>query len=158
MLNRLPVGNGGTRIRLSAKAIEAWGVSSVSGSFQCIGVFREDGELICAPAAAKTDADEHPFESVLHLDKLERPPALPATPINKLPTGFDLVAAARIIHFDAKWTGKQLDLPMGKDVFDRLGCSKSDPFVYFDVWGGTIILLSEARYEALRAKPILERG
>lgn len=157
MFSKYQVLNGGTRLRLSAKAIEAWGVQSQSGNFQCIGVFWEEGELICTPESVRTEDDEHPFESVMHLSKLVRPPAATAIPIHELPSAFDLVASDRIIQFNARWTKeqKQLDLSLGKEAFERLGYSNSQPTVYVAVWGATIILLSDVRYEALRAKPIL---
>jgi hypothetical protein len=137
------------RIRISTGVISTLGWDSFQESFECFGWFRTREELLCAPTSLQTEDGEHPFaqaiERVEALSAAARAPSLAAIPEAK-----HLVAADRLIKFDASWTNtarSQLDLKIGVDISARLGwLTDSSPPILIGTYGAILIAMSESRY------------
>lgn len=149
---------GGTRIRLSARLIEAWGIGGYPDNFPCYGYFRAWGELLCAPCDLKLPDATHPYAEVIEHLQVQPLPPEPTLDLRSIPSARELVTADRIIRFDAKWTSarKQLDLYLGVDVTSRLGwVGDHKTLVYMASGGGSLIILSAAQYESHFAASLL---
>src|SRR5579862_2075314 len=137
----------GTRIRLSADLLgrlDWWGFATDP---PCWGVFRQPGELLCAPKGLTDEHGSHPFEAVLHLASAA--PVGSASAWAQIPSGRVITAPDRVIEFSAAWTSdqKQLSLKIGRDTGRQLGWSEdANPPIYANNWGQILLLMSQQRY------------
>ena len=128
-------------------------------SFSCYGVFRTDGELLCAPKLLATADGSHPFQSALALrDSVVQ--LVGVTSLASFPPTSDLVIDLRVFEFEAKWTTEkrtQLDLQLGIRRTSLLGWSRhgSEP-LYAIAQGGVLALISADRVRAIQRQGFVD--
>jgi len=148
----ITVSETGSRVRLSTSLLEMLGWTTLENGFECLGIFRRDGEMICAPEGLKTQDGVHPFQSVL--DIIEAPQASTTFRLREVPRAATITAGARVIKFETSWVSpqkKQLNLKLGVTVMSRLGWSASSPcVVYTAPWGAILLIMSSNRYGEVR--------
>jgi hypothetical protein len=144
----VPVGGSRSRIRLSAGTITALEWGTYAEDFDCLGLFRSQEELLCAPADAKCENGEHPFADVLAIVE-SASPLTRISALGDIPPARNLIAPERLIRFTASWTTaghSQLDLNLGVEVTGQLGWSRqpgSTHPIYVGTYGGIIVVMSE---------------
>lgn len=158
-VEKITIKESGSRIRLSADVLTPLGWQEFGQSFECWGVFRYPGELLCAPKALTTENGTHPFAAALTIiEELE--PTGPVAPLAGIPSSRVLTAFRRIFAFDATWLNesrKQLDLKLGVAVTAQLGWSRGgESNVYGIPWTRVLILLAENRYQEVEKQDFTE--
>ena len=128
-------------------------------SFDCYGIFRTDGELLCAPTTLITADGSHLFQPALAV----RDSVVQGTGFKSLagfPSTSDLVIDLRVFEFEAKWTTEnraQLDLQLGIRRTSLLGWSRhgSEP-LYAIARGGVLALVSADRVRAIQRQAFVD--
>lgn len=144
--------NTGSRLRIGGAIAAGAGLASKAEPIPCLGFLRSAGEIVCAP---DIDGDGHPFSSIL--SRLPAEEAWGESPIrlSDLPNSVGLVLPERILRFNAQWSKNQVDLQIGPDALRWLGREEGqESRVRVITWGGLLVLMSYARYEAALSQPL----
>lgn len=142
---------GDSRLRLGLNVATAWGVEP-SQPTECIGFFREEGELVCVPANRLLSNEASPLAEILGLENAHAE-EVEVVPLSQLPKPKTLLAPNRLIRFSLTWFGKQFDLHLGKKVADQLGRTDTRAEVGVITWKGWLIILSKDKYERYLKEP-----
>lgn len=138
----------GTRIRLSAGILGRIDWAEFTPKPECWGIFRQPGELLCAPRALTGEDGRHPFTEILAI--AARTPDEPAPRWSQIPSARVITAPDRVISFPAAWSGEQLLLKIGRDTGRRLGWSEeNEPPIYLSNWARILIVMSQSFYESV---------
>lgn len=143
------------RVRLPGSIAAALGWPRDHDSFNCHGVFRTDGELLCAAASVVSTSGHHPFEAALRFrESREIHHPYPTVAIEDLPSIETLSLELQIFDFEAKWTNErrsQLDLQIGTARTSLLGWKRhGDKALYAVSVGGVLCLFSEEKIRAIQ--------
>lgn len=149
LVEKITIKESGSRIRLSPDLLTPLGWQEFGQSFECWGVFRYPGELLCAPKALITENGTHPFAAALNVIE-ELAPTGPVVSLADIPPSRVLTAFRRIFAFESTWSNesmKQLDLKLGVAVTVQLGWFRgTESNVYGIPWTRVLVLLAEERY------------
>lgn len=147
-------GGSGSRIRISARLLNSLGWSTGLPHFECVGLFRLEGELLVAPTYLSDESGVHPFEPALRVREMA--PESNIVPIAEIPPARVIAAPSRVLRFEGSWVGeekRQLDLKVGVEVCRRLGWQRGkDTKVFPLIWGSILLLLSEPRFSEIQAE------
>lgn len=139
-----------SRIRVPGSFATSAGWQSNPREFDCYAYFRESGELLCVPVAAKTSSGEHPLQRVL--DLIDQAPTV--LTLDDLPDAKHLALPIRLRKFSAAWASKSLefiDLKLGTIFLGFLGwIGEERPPIYPVVRSGFVGLYSHSRITDLR--------
>ena len=142
------------RVKISVKLIGALGWDKYKENFRCYGIFRSEGELLCAATSLTNSEGEHPFGTAL--DFLNFVPPESIERLEEIPSARVLVATDRVFEFDSVWSKKrkQLELRLKTVVTKRLGwtsASQPQPPLYAFAFSEILLLMSQSRFrEACR--------
>jgi hypothetical protein len=136
---------GASRLRLGLSVAEAWGLSE-GEDLEVLGFFRDAGELLCLPAATVAARGQSPLMDILALESANS--ASTDVPLlQEFPPTVKLVAPDRLVRFQLRWTAKQFDLQLGKELAKRISESSTPTSIWLITWLGWLVLLSEDRYQ-----------
>lgn len=143
------------RVRLPETIAHALGWPRDPDSFSCYGVFRTDGELLCAPDSIVTATGDHPFRSAIEFRDANCVRDADATvSLEDLPPIRYLVLELQVFEFEAKWTNakrSQLDLQLGTPRTSLLGWQRhGDEPVYAVVLGAVLALIAARKVRAIQ--------
>lgn len=148
IIERIPVKESGSRIRLSSTILGRLDWGTYGQPFECFGIFRLPNELICAPKALTTENGAHPFDDALHL--IENTALSTPSSLKNIPAARVITASYRVIGFEASWpsrSGKQLDLKLGTAITARLGWQQGQgTYIYAAAWNRILLIMSETRF------------
>lgn len=152
-VEKVTVKESGSRIRLSADVLTPLNWKEFGDDFECWGIFRYPGELLCAPKALKSENGQHPFGPALTvLEDLSPPEAVSS--LVDIPSALTLTALTRVFAFTASWPSenkKQLDLKLRVPVTSQLGWNRgSETTVHCIPWTRILILLSDSRFQEVQ--------
>ncbi|NER81957.1 MAG: hypothetical protein F6K42_20800 [Leptolyngbya sp. SIO1D8] len=137
----------GSRLRLSANMLKRIRWPDDTDQFECVGLFRYSGELLCVPWALQDRFDNHPFSAALAALDTQSDEVIPS--LADIPSAAVLTAPDRFCEFTSKWNSSrnQLSMNLGVKVMRGLGWEKEHHArVHATNRGPILILLSEARY------------
>lgn len=136
------------RVRLPAHIFECLDWGEFGPKFDCLGYFRREGELFCAPKSLKTaSGSKHPFQRFV--DQVQDISTLEIDDIENIPELAYIAAQYRLIQFEAAVTnlqGNQLELKFPAHIRARLGWTKLSPNPIYPMCIGRILVLVSARW------------
>lgn len=136
---------------MSLNILRELGWSDIEGPFECWGLFRRRGELLCSPVNQSSEDGAHPFARAL--EYLDIAPPDRTVSLEDIPPAKVITAADRLIKFEAAWVGKkgqQLDLKIGARAAEKLGwVSNHKSVVHVASWGRVLLVLSDERFGAI---------
>ncbi len=147
----ITISESGSRLRLSASILKRINWADTRDEFDCIGLIRCPGELLCAPSDMVDQESRHPFHAALGYRSLRPTSDIPM--LDDVPTAVVLTAPDRMSDFGASWNTKrtQLTLKVGVRVMRELGWDTGSKVVIRATnWGPILLLLSADRYSRLR--------
>lgn len=152
----LNITDSGSRIKISNELLKLLGWGEYSDEFDCWGVFRNYGEILCAPEMLLNEEGKHPFDDIL--DLLSTTVDMSNITFEDIPSAKVISAPYRIIKFGCTWnkTNDQLNLKLGVNVLNRLDWTRDKPTkVYPITYGKILILLSENRFLQIQNEALL---
>jgi hypothetical protein len=146
------------RVRLPGAIASDLAWPQDSDSFNCFGIFRTDGELLCAPTRLATAEGTHPLEAALPL-RDTKTSSVEVESLATFPATAELVVDLRVFEFVAKWTSKQreqLDLQLGVRRTSLLGWyTYGNEPIYAIARGGVLALISAEKVRAVQRQGIV---
>lgn len=143
-----------SRLRLGVAIAASWGIE-IGQDIECLGFFREAGELLCIPAKLAGANGRSPLSEVLGLEAAHDGDDVDVPAIAQVPSAKHLIGPDRLVRFQVKW-GKdahQFDLQFKKETAAKLGRTDTQLDVWALTWKGWLILMSPARYERYLNEP-----
>lgn len=139
-----------SRLTVAGDLARAAGWPAQPKELECFAFFRSDGELLCAPASARTPAGRHPFERAI--ETLQEEDSSEIMSFDDLPSAGVLAKPYRIRQFSASWVGtSQINFKLGAAYLSLLGWIGDDrPPIYPVAKPMLICLFSHRKMEGLQ--------
>lgn len=149
-----------SRIRLSGGIFGSLEWPESEAKIDCIGFFRQEGELLCLPSVTLDDTGNHPFADALAaVNSSKEPGTVPS--LGSIPRLRAILASERILYFQASWASankSQLDINLGVEVTEKLGWkatpATSSP-IQVGAFGKILFVVSDRLLQMERYAPLI---
>jgi len=142
-------------VRIPGELASILGWPKTDGSADCLGIFRQHGELLCV-AQELENSDQ--IQALIHIADSVDSSQAHAGSIIEVPAAEELLLPFRVIKFRAVWLkppSTQLELQLSTLNTERLGwITGSNASIFAISWSRFLLLTSEARYSEMHSIPL----